>query len=338
MAKQLIVAKKQPKVVDNICETTMEQNNFVASKKHKNMMLNSKTIGNKIAEARKKMSLSQAELAQQISISPQAVGKWERGESMPDISTLSRLAGILGVDLNYFSDNFQTEEITKTLTEKLDKQTAEIPKENSRKKFDWNWDMSQGNWKDADFSGLKNLKEKFSSSNMRNCKFMNSDLSGLILGKNNIELCDFSVSDIRDSKIQSSNFSNNQFIKCSFIDAIFFKSNIEKCNFSEADFSGAEIQESNLESITVNEVVWRFTKFLKANISNVVFTGTFEDCHFEHCSFYGVKFQDATILNSFFKYNDRFKKVQFINCKVDKITYAFLKNNQANLTGITILD
>lgn len=316
---------------------TMEQNNFVASKKHKNMMLISKSIGKKIAEVRKKMSLSQAELAQQVSISPQAVGKWERGESMPDISTLNRLAEILGVDLNYFSDNFQTEEIAKTFTETFDKQTAEIPNANSRKKFDWNWDMSQGNWTDADFSGLKNLKEKFSSSNMKNCKFMNSDLSGLILGKNNIELCDFSVSDIRDSQIQSSNLLNNQFIKCSFIDANLFKSNIEKCNFTKADFSGAEIQESNLESNIVKDVIWKFTKFFKSNISNLVFTGTIEDCHFEHCSFYGVKFQDATILNTFFKYNDRFKKVQFINCKVDSITYAFLKNNQANLTGITII-
>lgn len=39
-------------------------------------MLNSKTIGNKISTARKKTNLSQAELAQQVSISSQAVGKW----------------------------------------------------------------------------------------------------------------------------------------------------------------------------------------------------------------------------------------------------------------------
>jgi len=70
------------------------------------MMLNSKSIGNKIAEARKKINLSQAELAQQVSISPQAVGKWERGESMPDITSLNRLAEIFGVDLNFFLTAF----------------------------------------------------------------------------------------------------------------------------------------------------------------------------------------------------------------------------------------
>lgn len=300
-------------------------------------MLNSRSIGLKIAQARKKMGLSQAELAQQVSISPQAVGKWERGESMPDIATLNRLAEIFSLDLNYFSDSFQTEEIARPLTENSGKQTIEIPKTKPGKKFDWNWDMSQGNWTDADFSGLKNLKEKFSSSNIKNCKFMNSDLSGLILGKNNIEGCDFSASDIRDSRIQSSNLLNNQFSKCSFIDASIIKSNIEKCDFSEADFSGAEIQESNLEGIIVKDVIWKFTTFLRSNLSQLVFTGLFEDCHFEHCAFYSVKFQDATIINTFFKYNDRFKKVQFVNCKVDRITYAFLKNNQANLEGITII-
>lgn len=299
-------------------------------------MLNSKLIGDKIAAARKKLNLSQAELAQQVSISPQAVGKWERGESMPDIFTLDRLAEILGVDLNYFSENFHSEDAVTAFKEKLHQQTVEN-QTNPRKKTDWNWDMSQGNWSDADFSGLKNLKDKFSSSNMKNCKLMNSDLSGLILGKNNIEFCDFSSSDLRESKIQSSNLLNNQFNKCSFIDAELFKSNIERCNFSEADFSGAEILESNLESNTVKEAIWKFTKFLKANISNITFTGHFEDCHFERCSFYGVKFENATILNTFFKYNERFKKVQFVNCNVDRITYAFLKNNQANLTGITII-
>ena len=65
-------------------------------------------IGNKIAKARKEINISQTELAQRLFISPQAVGKWERGESIPDIVTINRLAEILGVDLNYFSENYQS--------------------------------------------------------------------------------------------------------------------------------------------------------------------------------------------------------------------------------------
>jgi hypothetical protein len=41
--------------------------------------------------------------------------------------------------------------------------------------------MSRGNWVDADFSGLKELHGKFSSSNMQRCKFISSDLTGITL-------------------------------------------------------------------------------------------------------------------------------------------------------------
>ncbi|MEJ5994447.1 pentapeptide repeat-containing protein [Pedobacter sp. Du54] len=299
-------------------------------------MLNSKSIGNKIATARKKINSSQAELAQQISISPQAVGKWERGESMPDIVTLNRLAQILGVDLNYFSDDFPSNATLKG-NEKPNLQALEIPEPKPKKKFNWNWDMSKANWVDADFSGLKNLKEKFSSSNMKNCKFLNSDLSALIIANNNIERCDFSSSNLRNTKIQSSNILNNQFNNCSFIDTEFSKNNIEKCNFSEVNFSGAELINSNFENNILKNAIWKFTSFKNTGIGNVTFEGILEDCHFENCTFYNVIFENATILNTFFKYNEKFKRVNFINCSVDKITYAFLQSNQANLTGITLL-
>ena len=72
-------------------------------------MLTTMIIGNKIAEARKRINISQAHLAERLFISAQAVGKWERGESMPDIITFNRLAEILGVDLNYFSEGFKSE-------------------------------------------------------------------------------------------------------------------------------------------------------------------------------------------------------------------------------------
>lgn len=119
-------------------------------------MLNSTMIGNKIATARKKINLSQSELAQKVSISPQAVGKWERGESMPDISTLNRLAEIFGLDLNYFSDSFNSNSAANNNNETLEQQSVELSNGEPRKRFIWNWDMSEGNWVDADFSGLKN--------------------------------------------------------------------------------------------------------------------------------------------------------------------------------------
>ena len=234
-------------------------------------MINSKSIGNKITEARKRKQLTQAELSKRVSISPQAVGKWERGESMPDIVTLDRLAAILGVDLNYFSSNHKSEMEIENF------EFTPMPNTPIKKSIliggdDWNWDMSEGNWSDGDFSGLKNLKEKFNSSNVKNCQFIKAELDDLLLAKNNVELCDFSDSNLRNSKIQSSNFLNNKFSSATLIDALVFKTNIEKCDFSLTDLSGAEFIESNLEKLTFNETVWKFTKFHKSNLSKLIFT------------------------------------------------------------------
>ena len=295
-------------------------------------MPNSKSIGNKIAEARKKINLSQATLAQQIAISPQAVGKWERGESLPDIVTLNKLAALLGVDLNYFSDTFLSADETIPI-----EQLTAKPLPTGRKKFEWNWDMSKGNWADADFSGLKNLKEQFSGSNMKNCIFNDAELTALVLANNNIEKCDFTASDLRGGKIEVSNLLNNKFNKCSFIDAVLMKNNIGKNDFSEADFSGAEFINGYFDSNTVIDVIWNITSFKNTGFSNITFNGKIQNCHFENCAFYNVTFKNVDITNTFFKYNRKMKKVVFENCKVDKLTYAFLKNNQANLTGLTVV-
>ena len=67
-------------------------------------MITAKSIGIKLTSARKSKNFSQSTLAQELAVSPQAVGKWERGESLPDIILLSRIAALLSVDLNYFSE------------------------------------------------------------------------------------------------------------------------------------------------------------------------------------------------------------------------------------------
>lgn len=299
------------------------------------MVLNSNSIGNKIAAARKKINLSQADLAQQVSISSQAVGKWERGESMPDIITLNRLAEILGVDLNYFSENFQSVEVDNLAIEKPNQAVIEDVQSRPDKKH--NWDMSKLNLMDSDFSGLKNLHEKFSSSNIQRCLFVGANMSGLHLNSNNIESCNFSESDISNSQIHNSNIDKCLFKACSLKGTSFLKNNISKCDFSDADFTQTKLKWSNFGNNIVSNAIWNNTAFIEMSIENITFEGTLEDCFFEHSDFYGVKFQNATLLNTFFKNNDRMKRVQFIDCKVDKITYAFLKSNQANLTGITLL-
>jgi uncharacterized protein YjbI with pentapeptide repeats len=297
-------------------------------------MINSNIIGNKIATARKNKNLSQAELAKQLAISPQAVGKWERGESLPDITTLNRLAEILGVDLNYFSESFQTVDAEMKVSGKTDNNSNELLKAKKKKP---SWDMSKLNLTGSDFSGLKNLHEKLSSSNIQSCMFVGSEMSGLFLNSNNVYNCDFTNSDISNSQIQNTMLNKNDFSNCSLKGTKFSKSFIESCDFTGTDLTEGEFNNGGFGKNTILNAKLNGTNFIDMAIQDIIFEGTIEDSRFENCSFYGVKFQNVTLLNTFFKNNKKFKRVQFINCKVDKLTYAFLKNNLANLTGITLI-
>jgi len=48
-------------------------------------------------------------------------------------------------------------------------------------------------------------------------------------------------------------------------------------------------------------------------------------------------FQNVTLVNTFFKNNTNLKRIQFIDCKVDRMTYEFLKQGNADLKGVTLL-
>ena len=55
------------------------------------------TLGTNIKAARKKMGLTQGELASQIGVTSQAVSRWESGAGLPDISMIVPLAQVLSV-------------------------------------------------------------------------------------------------------------------------------------------------------------------------------------------------------------------------------------------------
>lgn len=57
-------------------------------------------IGEKIRDLRKAQKITQEELAVQLGISAQAISKWEKGQSMPDISLLMPLCNILGIGVD----------------------------------------------------------------------------------------------------------------------------------------------------------------------------------------------------------------------------------------------
>ena len=76
-------------------------------------------IGNKIAELRKRDSLSQEELAEKLGVARQTISKWEIGETSPDLKQAKELSNIFNISLDEMVDN----EIKDVLIEKAN--TAE---------------------------------------------------------------------------------------------------------------------------------------------------------------------------------------------------------------------
>ena len=58
------------------------------------------TYGEKITKLRKEKGLTQAELGEKLHVTFQAVSKWERGDSLPDVIVLKTIADMYGVGLD----------------------------------------------------------------------------------------------------------------------------------------------------------------------------------------------------------------------------------------------
>lgn len=61
---------------------------------------------------RKQKGLTQEEIAEKLGVSRQAVAKWERGDTMPDIESCIKLADIYGITVDLLVRNAGAEEHT----------------------------------------------------------------------------------------------------------------------------------------------------------------------------------------------------------------------------------
>ncbi|MBP3437514.1 MAG: helix-turn-helix transcriptional regulator [Clostridia bacterium] len=59
------------------------------------------TVAKNLTELRQAHNMTQLELAQRLNYSDKAISKWERGESIPDLSVLAEIADLFGVSLDY---------------------------------------------------------------------------------------------------------------------------------------------------------------------------------------------------------------------------------------------
>lgn len=109
-------------------------------------MINKYHFGKRIAEHRKKLNLSQAELAEKLGVTSQAVSKCECAITLPDLDLLLELSHLYGVTIN---DLLEDNDIIATLAS-CDYEPGEIayfvPKEEKAENKDWVNEIVNDHW------------------------------------------------------------------------------------------------------------------------------------------------------------------------------------------------
>lgn len=76
--------------------------------------MDAKQLGSFIAERRKELNMTQADLAEKLHVTDKAVSRWERGLGLPDINTIEPLAYALEVSI---AEIVKAERIEEAMTE-----------------------------------------------------------------------------------------------------------------------------------------------------------------------------------------------------------------------------
>lgn len=84
------------------------------------------TMGQKIQQLRKSKGLSQEELSSMITVSRQAISKWELDESVPDTDNIVQICKIFGVSADYLlNDEVETDMDIPVVRENYQKATKQ---------------------------------------------------------------------------------------------------------------------------------------------------------------------------------------------------------------------
>ena len=96
------------------------------------------TLGKRIMENRKKLGLTQDQLAEKLGVTAQAVSKWENDQSCPDITMLPKLAEIFGTTTDTLL-GWQAQPVHQAegVSDEEDDDEDEIPGQNGNWEFKW---------------------------------------------------------------------------------------------------------------------------------------------------------------------------------------------------------
>lgn len=88
------------------------------------------SIGERIVQLRNQKNLSQGQLAQALTVSRQAISKWENDQSSPDTLHLIKLADVLDTEVEYLATGrkpvYEEPPIVLNMVQKVDKVVEKV--------------------------------------------------------------------------------------------------------------------------------------------------------------------------------------------------------------------
>lgn len=310
-------------------------------------------IGSKIAKARKTVNMSQAQLAGLLFISPQAVGKWERGESIPDIVTVNRLAEILGVDLNYFSENTQSSgdetavELPIASTDRVEQIPQEVVELSRAAERQMPINLTAINLQGSDFAGVILHNGKFKASQLRGADFAGADLTGTLFQSGDAREVNFDGANLTDCVFSITDLTGASFCKSTLVRADFNKSALAGTKFTDVELRDVKLTMIDLRKTIFENCIFNGVDFKYSDLRGMHFDGhTFIGVQFDNSALNDVSFTGATLRNVSFrlpfsvtnKSYRAFKTVCFDGATMDKLTYAGLKGLWvADLSKVTVI-
>lgn len=316
-------------------------------------------IGSKIARARKEKNMSQAQLAQLLFISPQAVGKWERGESIPDIITFNRLAEILDVDLNYFSENFQSQsakeetaftpsmdnnsDMEQPVQDATEQDVADLSPSLERQLLT---NFSGSNLIESDFAGVSAHQRTFKASALRGSNFAGADLTGSSFINSDVREANFDGTNLTDCTLSTSDLTDASFNKTILVRTEFNKSMLAQATFTDVQLIDVKLTMTDLTKTSFERCVFNGVDFTYSDLRALCLDGqTFIGVKFDKTALDEATFKNATLKNVSFrptyaltnKYYRAIKTICFNGARMDKLTYAALKGMGADLLQVTVI-
>lgn len=300
-------------------------------------------IGSKIAKARKEQNMSQAQLARLLFISPQAVGKWERGESIPDIVTMNKLSEMVGVDLNYFSGSA----IPKTTKKAMDgaEQTVQETERRSPEQPDL-MHFHGSNLLQADFAGVTAPNRKFKGSALRGADFSGADLTGSSFMGSDIREANFDGANLTDCSFSANDLTGARFNKAILVRTEFSTSGLDGASFTNVTLVDVQLTKTDLRKTIFENCVFDGVDFKYSDLQRQCFDGqTFTGVRFHNTALKDATFKGATLRNVSFratyaltnKYYRAIQTIRFDGAMMDKLTYAALKGIGADLSKVTAI-